>query len=1508
MVLSKPSQVLLTAIVIVADWIASNTDFFPLYPISEVNRPPVLPDAVLTERRVKEAWRRLGLPPRWSAMPLGADLDAVFGARFGQLGAVARPVQRAAVEMADAQPQAGLVIVEAPMGAGKTEAALLAAEVLAHRSRADGCFVALPTQATSDAMFGRVLQWLKALPGDSALSVNLVHGKASLNDDYAGLVRESRYANIGDGQPDAVMVHQWMRGRKRAVLASFVVGTIDQVLFAGLKSRHLMLRHLALAGKVVIIDEVHAYDVYMSRYLDRVLHWLGAYGVPVVLLSATLPPARRTELLNAYESGTGREVPTVEEHVGYPVVTASGVRSPAVLPLPERRTAVAVERLDDELDTLVGFLRRHLTDGGCAVVVRNTVTRVQETADRLREVFGAEHITVNHSRFLSCDRARTDRSLLRRFGPPGPDTVRPGLHIVVASQVVEQSLDVDFDLMVTDLAPMDLVLQRLGRVHRHERDRPAGVRQARCALMGVDDWAGVPARAVRGSRRVYGEHPLLRSAALLADRESIRLPEDIAPLVASAYSDDPLGPPDWQPAMTAACRAAAERAERRRARAAESLLGETVPATTLVGWLYAGVGDVDGIDDSPRGLAQVRDGEESVEVLVVQRDESGGLLTPTWIERGARQQIPTDFPVPQGLARVIASCTLRLPLAMSHPGVIDDVITALERNTFTSFDQVPLLKGQLVLVLDSTDKPWCPTGKPVSGCPTTWIEGCCMNVDEASFNLVDQPWIMVRRADGTVLDLSLREVFAQAGDVAEVVGEVPTQVFALIRLLLAILHRAVAGPVDLDAWERLWLADGLPVAQVEAYLERYRDRFDLLHPVTPFLQVAGLHTDKGEVSELDKLVADVPNGHPFFTTRLGGVGSLPFAEAARWLVHCQAFDPSGIKSGAAGDKRVKGGKGYPIGTGWCGYLGGVLPEGTTLRDTLLLNLIATGYEPIAGRWDEDAPVWERGAVGPDETRAARPEPLGPTDLYTWQSRRIRLHHDGRRVTAVLICNGERITPQNRHQLEPHSAWRRSQTQEKKLGQATVYMPREHSPERAIWRGLQAILPAAQQTGGGKDPAAGLAPLVLSWISHVSIEEVIGADYPLRMRTIGMVYGSQSATTADIIDDALALRSQLVRQDAGDLVEVVVSCVAAAEGAARALGSLALHIAQAGGARPGPAEDGPRSRAVELAFAELDGLFRRWLAGLGPETDPVEAKIAWQRTARQAVQALSGDLHSRASATAWVGRTVNGRLVTSTLAHEWFQRDLRRVLPLAFDQLAVAESSCVRKGPVVPEQNQPSVRWAALDVTGTVVHQRLTQLQEGVLRDQSASVAALARLRRGVGKPPVQWLTFWRTRCTPDLAEPGAGDEPTARETAAHISMTLYAVHQQSQRGRRMYERGYGLGGSVRQLHGASKVGEPGSPPDPILRRFQTLGTADSLDELVHHLRGMVQLLRGEQIPLDYALLADQVVRWQRPGGPERVRLVWGRGFYRRTPIDSVGADPTDEAEPDHGADTPVQLS
>ncbi|MEU4805071.1 CRISPR-associated helicase Cas3' [Actinosynnema sp. NPDC023587] len=695
--LSRPGQVLLTSIVILADWIASNADFFPLL---EGHEPPEDFDV---EARLEDGWNQLGLPSRWRPQRVGSDVDSAFRSRFKRDAAGARPVQTAAVRTAEAMTKPGLMIVEAPMGAGKTEAALLAAEELAAAFGADGVFFALPTQATTDAMFNRVDRWLSAVPGrDGSVSVTLAHGKASLNDRFAGLMRQGRFASAGEDDETPAVAHYWLSGRKKGVLASFVVGTIDQVLFAGLKSRHLMLRHLGLAGKVVVIDEVHAYDVYMSRYLNRVLHWLGAYGVPVVLLSATLPAERRAELLAAYDGDTHE----VRPDLGYPSISASGGLPVRELPLPDTGTAVALDRLPDDLDTLVSYLRTHLDQGGCAVVVRNTVTRVQETAERLEDEFGRDNVTINHSRFLACDRARIDKGLLDRFGPEG---ARPGLHVVVASQVVEQSLDVDFDLMVTDLAPADLVLQRLGRLHRHQRTRPVPVRQARCALVGVEDWAGEPVRAVPGSRRVYGDHLLLRSAALLVDRDALELPADIAPLVQSAYGTEPLGPGSWRAAMVDAAEDAARRAADR-VTAARTFLLDEVGSTrlSLVGWVRAGIGDT---DDSSRGAAQVRDGAESLEVLVVRSDAAGGLLTPEWIERGGGMPIPTDLEMEPAQARVVAACGLRLPPAMSHPGIDLDVIDALQQNYFSSFETSPLLRGQLVLVLDDERRAVVKHGK-----------------------------------------------------------------------------------------------------------------------------------------------------------------------------------------------------------------------------------------------------------------------------------------------------------------------------------------------------------------------------------------------------------------------------------------------------------------------------------------------------------------------------------------------------------------------------------------------------------------------------------------------------------------------------------------------------------------------------------------------------------------------------------------------------------------------------
>ncbi|WP_229371756.1 type I-E CRISPR-associated protein Cse2/CasB [Umezawaea beigongshangensis] len=184
----------------------------------------------------------------------------------------------------------------------------------------------------------------------------------------------------------------------------------------------------------------------------------------------------------------------------------------------------------------------------------------------------------------------------------------------------------------------------------------------------------------------------------------------------------------------------------------------------------------------------------------------------------------------------------------------------------------------------------------------------------------------------------------------------------------------------------------------------------------------------------------------------------------------------------------------------------------------------------------------------------------------------------------------------------------------------------------------------------------------------------------------------------------------------------------------------------------------------------------------------------------------------------------------------------------------------------------------LHTVGTVVHDRIQLLQRGVLDNRAAGVAALARLRRGVGKTPGTVNDILQYTLADEFVDRCAADEPTHAERAAHISLTLYALHQQS-KDKPMHQRGWGVGRAVRRLHPE----EPGTTPGPVLRRFQALGTSADLDELVHHARGVVQLLRGKEIPLDYALFADDLVRWQRPGGASAVRLRWGREFYRTRP-------------------------
>ncbi|WP_130797484.1 type I-E CRISPR-associated protein Cse1/CasA [Streptomyces otsuchiensis] len=549
-----------------------------------------------------------------------------------------------------------------------------------------------------------------------------------------------------------------------------------------------------------------------------------------------------------------------------------------------------------------------------------------------------------------------------------------------------------------------------------------------------------------------------------------------------------------------------------------------------------------------------------------------------------------------------------------------------------------------------------------------------------SFDLTDEPWLPVLRTDGTMDEVSLSGAFAQADTIRRLVGDLPTQEFALLRLLLAVLHDAVDGPQAREDWFALWEAPE-PFALVPGYFAEHRDSFDLLHAERPFLQVAGLRTGKDEVASLNRLVADVPNGDAFFSMRRPGVARLTFGEAARWLVHAHAYDTSGIKSGMAGDKRVKGGRVYPLGVGSAGLLGAVYAEGDTLRETLLLNLLPLNEPEILGlpypARHTDRPAWRRPPTGPgggDKDDGTR-QPDGLRDLYTWQARRVRLVRTGGAVTGVVLGYGDPLALLAPWKLEPMSGWRRSPAQEKKQKRPLVYMPRQLDPSRAAWRGLEAILPSRSeppQAASDHEAPKTLPSGVVRWLRLLSVDGGLElAKGLLRLRTVGAVYGTQQSVIDEIVDDAVVMPLVLLDRDDHEHGSVAVDALKDADSCVRALGNLAANLARA----VGSAAEGPTESARDLGYGALDGPYRAWLVRLAEAddadgTDDLEAARArWQFTVRRETERLARSLLNSAGPAASEGRWVSvpglgERYVTDAQAEAWFRAALGKYLPLA----------------------------------------------------------------------------------------------------------------------------------------------------------------------------------------------------------------------------------------------------
>lgn len=681
---------ILTGFTVMSDWIASDQYQFPI-------------TTTLTSghNRAVNALDHIGLQGPWQADNSPTGLPARLGL---PPQATLNTLQAHAIDAAASMDQPGILLIEAATGAGKTEAALAAAETLAATHHLGGVFFALPTMATSDAMFSRVHAWAERQHSDHGHSIHLAHSKAAFNEAFTAL-HQSQLASIdGTDTHDRLVALEWLAGNKKGPLANFVVGTIDQILFAALRSKHLMLRHLALASKVIIIDEVHAADAYMEVYLHRALQWLAASGVPVIICSATLTTTQRDNLVGAYLAGLTDTTPTHTTtgsgDIHITSATPTTIHSSHITS-PSTPTPVTVAPLGDDDGTITDFLSSQLTDGGCAAVIRNTVAAAQQTADYLRHRFGEDTVTLIHSRFVTVDRLTIERTIRHELGPHSPD--RPDLRIVVGTQVLEQSLDIDFDLMVTDLAPADLLLQRIGRLHRHRRaHRPAPLAQPRCYITGVTDWTAPIAEPVESTTLIYGAaRPLRAIYTLNLNRggSTFDLPTDLAPLIGRAYAPPtPDMPSPWREAITTADHTDAIDIQSQRAKAQNFLLS---PTRNLKRGLHDALSlAAEDPETSESSRAKVRDTEDSIEAIAIYRHhDQHHLLTQD--PAHPVTAIPIATCPPPDLAKQIAASTIRLPRWMAHPAHTSPVIAQLEQNYFPGWQQSPWLRGQLVLVLDA---------------------------------------------------------------------------------------------------------------------------------------------------------------------------------------------------------------------------------------------------------------------------------------------------------------------------------------------------------------------------------------------------------------------------------------------------------------------------------------------------------------------------------------------------------------------------------------------------------------------------------------------------------------------------------------------------------------------------------------------------------------------------------------------------------------------------------------
>ena len=478
------------------------------------------------------------------------------------------PLQEYALscQLFDKNPE--LFIMEDVTGAGKTEASMILASRLMSAQKAQGIYIGLPTMATANAIYQRTANvYEKLYQAGSHPSLVLAHGASYMNSNFTQSIlkkdhiSQQKYSK-GEQSVSAECNEWFVDTRKKALLAEVGVGTLDQVLMAIMPFKHQSLRLLGLQHKLLILDEIHAYDNYMVKLLEVLLNYHASQGGSAIILTATLPGFLREKLLNAFNKGliNNQQTLSLNQSLPFPLITRLNYHGLTEQPIDTReevKRQVKIAWIED-IETGITRIKQSIEQGKIICWIKNSVADAIELYQQLQLTLNidTDHILLFHSRFAFCDRLEIEERALTWAGKSSNSKIRQA-KVIIATQVIEQSLDLDFDEMISDIAPIDLLIQRAGRLQRHVRDKHGNIKPDNKENLSKDErdppvltvfaprWQDEPQKdwldnpAFRNTSYVYPNHAYLwLTQKILLKQTYIKMPQEARLLIDSVYAQD----------------------------------------------------------------------------------------------------------------------------------------------------------------------------------------------------------------------------------------------------------------------------------------------------------------------------------------------------------------------------------------------------------------------------------------------------------------------------------------------------------------------------------------------------------------------------------------------------------------------------------------------------------------------------------------------------------------------------------------------------------------------------------------------------------------------------------------------------------------------------------------------------------------------------------------------------------------------------------------------------------